>query len=97
MCCRPIEFGIELAEDGGLQAIRVQRIDYHRRFHERRNCLLSAAVAALLLAAGCSREAPPAPADTAAAKPAQWQGFVNRFVEDSLKANPFPGGRFRSS
>lgn len=27
VCCRPIEFGIELAEDGGLQAIRVQRID----------------------------------------------------------------------
>ncbi len=51
--------------------------------------MLSAAVAALLLCAGCDREAPPAPADTAAAKPAQWQGFVNRFVADSLKANPF--------
>jgi hypothetical protein len=41
--------------------------------------------------AACSREQPVAPANTAAAKPAQWQGFVNRFVEDSLAANPFFG------
>ncbi len=27
VCCRPIEFGIELAEDGGLQAVRVRRMD----------------------------------------------------------------------
>jgi hypothetical protein len=27
VCCRPIEFGIELEEDGGLRAVRVQRID----------------------------------------------------------------------
>jgi hypothetical protein len=27
VCCRPIEFGIELAEDGALHAVRAQRID----------------------------------------------------------------------
>ncbi len=27
VCCRPIEFGIELAEDGALRAVRVQRVD----------------------------------------------------------------------
>ncbi len=27
VCCRPIEFGIELAEDGALRAVRVQRLD----------------------------------------------------------------------
>ena len=27
VCCRPIEFGIELEEDGALQAVRVQRMD----------------------------------------------------------------------
>jgi len=27
VCCRPIEFAIELTEDGGLQAVRVQRMD----------------------------------------------------------------------
>jgi hypothetical protein len=27
VCCRPIEFGIELAEDGALNAVRVQRLD----------------------------------------------------------------------
>ena len=45
---------------------------------------------AALLAAGCSRE-PAAPPTAVAApdKTAQWQGFVDRFVEDSLKTNPF--------
>ncbi len=42
-----------------------------------------------LFIASCSKEPPPAPADTAAARPAQWEGFVNRFIEDSLKASPF--------
>ncbi len=43
---------------------------------------LTCVVLATLLAAGCSQE-PPAqpPANTAEAKPAQWDGFVNRFVE----------------
>jgi Cysteine-rich CPXCG len=27
VCCRPIEFAIELAENGALRAVRVQRID----------------------------------------------------------------------
>jgi hypothetical protein len=27
VCCRPIEFGIELEEDGALRAIKVQRVD----------------------------------------------------------------------
>ena len=27
VCCRPIEFGIELEEDGALRAMRVQRVD----------------------------------------------------------------------
>jgi hypothetical protein len=27
VCCRPIEFGIELEEDGALRAVRVQRVD----------------------------------------------------------------------
>jgi hypothetical protein len=27
VCCRPIELGIELAEDGALHAVRVQRLD----------------------------------------------------------------------
>ena len=27
VCCRPIEFGIELEEDGALHAVRVQRVD----------------------------------------------------------------------
>ena len=27
VCCRPIEFGIELADDGALSAVRVQRLD----------------------------------------------------------------------
>ena len=27
VCCRPIEFGIELEQDGALRAIRVQRVD----------------------------------------------------------------------
>jgi hypothetical protein len=27
VCCRPIELGIELTEDGALQAVRVQRLD----------------------------------------------------------------------
>jgi hypothetical protein len=44
---------------------------------------------ATLLVVACSREPPPPPANTAAAKPAQWDGFVNRFIEDSLAANPF--------
>ncbi|MEJ1960199.1 MAG: DUF885 domain-containing protein [Gammaproteobacteria bacterium] len=49
----------------------------------------SIVVVVLLLAAACSKGPPPAPANTAAAKPAQWQGFVDRFIEDSLAANPF--------
>jgi uncharacterized protein (DUF885 family) len=53
------------------------------RFQLKHSCVVVAA----LLAAACSRE--PAPADTAAAKPAQWDGFVERFVEDSLTTNPF--------
>lgn len=51
----------------------------------KRSCIL----ATVLLAAACSREPAQAPANTAAAKPAQWDGFINRFVEDSFKANPF--------
>jgi Cysteine-rich CPXCG len=27
VCCRPIEFAIELEEDGALRAVRVQRVD----------------------------------------------------------------------
>jgi hypothetical protein len=27
VCCRPIEFGIELEDDGALRAVRVQRVD----------------------------------------------------------------------
>lgn len=27
VCCRPIEFGIELEENGALRAVRVQRVD----------------------------------------------------------------------
>jgi len=27
VCCRPIEFGIELEEDGAFSAVRVQRLD----------------------------------------------------------------------
>ena len=27
VCCRPIEFGVEWEEDGGLRAVRVQRLD----------------------------------------------------------------------
>ncbi len=27
VCCRPIEFAIELEEDGALRAVRVQRLD----------------------------------------------------------------------
>ena len=27
VCCRPIELGIELEEDGALHAVRVQRVD----------------------------------------------------------------------
>jgi hypothetical protein len=27
VCCRPIELGIELADDGALRAVRVQRVD----------------------------------------------------------------------
>ncbi len=27
VCCRPIELGIELADDGALRAVRVQRLD----------------------------------------------------------------------
>ncbi|MEJ0037565.1 MAG: DUF885 domain-containing protein [Gammaproteobacteria bacterium] len=42
-----------------------------------------------LLIVACGKEPPPTPANTAAAKPAQWDGFVNRYVEDSLAANPF--------
>jgi hypothetical protein len=55
------------------------------RFQLKHSCVIVAA----LLAAACSREPAPAPADTAAAKPAQWDGFVERFVEDSLTTNPF--------
>jgi hypothetical protein len=43
-----------------------------------------------LAAAGCSKTPPPAPA--APATPAaseQWNGFVDRFIEDSFIANPF--------
>ena len=43
-----------------------------------------------MLAAGCNKAPPPVPTATEA-KPAQWDGFVHRFVEDSLKANPFQG------
>jgi len=53
---------------------------------------LTCVVIATLLLAACSKEQPAQPpANTAAAKPAQWDGFVNRFIEDSLKANPFQG------
>ncbi len=55
-----------------------------------RRLTLTCVVFATLLAAGCSQEQPAQPpAGTAEAKPAQWQGFVNRFIEDSFKANPF--------
>ena len=27
VCCRPIEFSVELAENGALKAVRVQRVD----------------------------------------------------------------------
>jgi hypothetical protein len=50
---------------------------------------LSCVVLTTLLAAGCSKAPPPAPPNTAEAKPAQWDGFVRRFIEDSLAANPF--------
>jgi hypothetical protein len=50
---------------------------------------LTCVVLTTLLAAGCSKAPPPAPPTTAEAKPAQWDGFVNRFIEDSLAANPF--------
>jgi len=51
---------------------------------------LTCVVLTTLLATGCSPEQPAQPpANTAEAKPAQWDGFVNRFVEDSMKANPF--------
>src|SRR4051812_15656632 len=43
-----------------------------------------------MLAAGCTKAPPPVPT-AAVARPAQWDGFVHRFVEDSLKANPFQG------
>ena len=43
-----------------------------------------------MLAAGCNKAPPPAPTMTEA-RPAQWDGFVHRFVEGSLKANPFQG------
>ena len=46
-------------------------------------------VATALLVTACSKEPSTVPANTAAAKPAQWDGFVNRFIEDSFKANPF--------
>jgi len=49
---------------------------------------LSGVVLTTLLAAGCSK-APPSPPAAAEAKPAQWDGFVHRFIEDSLTANPF--------
>jgi uncharacterized protein (DUF885 family) len=43
-----------------------------------------------LLIAACSREpAPPASTGTVEAKLSEWDGFVNRYIEDSLKANPF--------
>jgi uncharacterized protein DUF885 len=42
-----------------------------------------------LLAAGCSREPEKTAAVETPAKTEQWTGFVNRFVEDSLKTNPF--------
>jgi uncharacterized protein (DUF885 family) len=43
-----------------------------------------------LLIAACSQEpAPPASAGTVEAKLSEWDGFVNRYIEDSLKANPF--------
>ena len=49
---------------------------------------LSCVVLTTLLAAGCSKAPPPPPA-AAEAKPAQWDGFVRRFIEDSFAANPF--------
>ena len=58
---------------------------------------LSCVVFSVLLAAGCGHEPAPVPANTAAASasavavPAQWQGFVDRFVEESFAANPFLG------
>jgi hypothetical protein len=43
-----------------------------------------------LLIAACSQEpAPPASTGTVEAKLSEWDGFVNRYIEDSLKANPF--------
>jgi hypothetical protein len=51
---------------------------------------LTCVVLATLLAAACSQEQPAQPpAGTAESRPAQWDGFVNRFIEDSLVANPF--------
>src|SRR5689334_2035762 len=51
---------------------------------------LTCVVLTALLATACSREQPAQPpVSTAEARPAQWDGFVSRFVEDSLKANPF--------
>ncbi len=42
------------------------------------------------LVVACSQQQPAQPpVGTAEATPAQWQGFVNRFVEDSLAADPF--------
>jgi len=48
---------------------------------------LISSLAAVL--AGCSREPAQPPAAAVPDKTAQWQGFVDRFVEDSLKTNPF--------
>jgi hypothetical protein len=50
---------------------------------------LSGLIAVAVLLSACDTEPAQAPADSAAAKPAQWQGFINRFVEDSFEANPF--------
>lgn len=52
----------------------------------KRSCLL----VTLILAAACSRESPPAPANaSAAAQASQWDAFIDRFVEGSFQANPF--------
>jgi hypothetical protein len=46
-------------------------------------------VLSAVLVTGCDSGPAQPPADTAAAKPAQWAGFVERFVEDSFTTNPF--------
>jgi hypothetical protein len=60
------------------------------RYRHRAGLASVALISSLVtMLAGCGREPVQPPAPATPEKAAQWQGFVDRFVEDSLKTNPF--------